>query len=38
MNIREQSEPVVENWLQKTIDKFTDQKHIFKMDFISEFK
>ena len=35
MNIRAKSEPVVEDWLQETIDKFTDQKHIFKKDFLS---
>ena len=38
MNIRAKSEPVVEDWWQETIDKFTDQKHIFNMDFIIEFK
>ena len=38
MKIRAKSEPVVEDWWQQTIDKFTDQKQIFKMDFIIEFK
>ena len=28
MNIRAKSEPVVEDWWQETVDKFTDQKHI----------
>ena len=28
MNIRAKSEPVLEDWWQETIDKFTDQKHI----------
>ena len=37
MKIRAKSEPVVEGWWQETIDKFTDQKHIFKMDFVIEF-
>ena len=30
MNIRAKSEPTVEDWRQDTVDKFTDQKHIFK--------
>ena len=38
MNIRAKSEPVAEDWWQEAIDKFTDQKHIFKMDVIIEFK
>ena len=38
MNIRAKSEPVVEHWWQETTDKFTDQKYIFEMDFITEFK
>ena len=38
MNIRAKSEPVVEDWWRETIDKFTDQKDIFKMDFIIESK
>ena len=37
MKIRAKSKPVVEGWWQETIDKFTDQKHIFKMDFVIEF-
>ena len=37
MNIRAKSEPIVEDRWQETIDKFIDQKHIFK-DFITEFK
>ena len=35
---RAKSEPIVEDWWQETIDKFTDQKHIFKKELISEFK
>ena len=38
MNIRAKSEAIVEEWWQGTIDKFTDQKHIFKKNFIIEFK
>ena len=38
MNIRAKSESIVEDWWQETIDKFTDQKYIFKKDFIIEFK
>ena len=38
MNIRAKSEPVVEDWLQETIDVFTEQKYIFKMDLVIEFK
>ena len=45
MHIRAKSEPIVNNrfqhvedWWQETIDKFTDQKHICKKDFIIEFK
>ena len=38
MNIRAKSETVVEGWWQETINQFTDQKHIFKMDLIIEFK
>ena len=38
MNIRAKSEPIVEDWWQETIDKLTNQKHIFKKDFITEFK
>ena len=37
-NIRAKSEPIVEDWWQETVDKFTDQKHIFKKDFIIELK
>ena len=32
MNIRPKSEPIVKGWWQETIDKFTNQKHIFKND------
>ena len=38
MNIRAKSEPIVEDWWQETIDKFTNQKYILKKDFITEFK
>ena len=38
MNIGSKSEAIGEGWWQETIDKFTDQKHIFKEDFIIEFK
>ena len=38
MNIRAKSEAVIENWWQETIDKFTDRKHTFNMDFAIEFK
>ena len=38
MNITAKSEPIVEDWWQETTDKFTDQKKIFKKDFITEFK
>ena len=31
-------EQKVNQLVPETIDKFTDQKHIFKMDFIIEFK
>ena len=34
MTIRAKSEPVIEDCWRETIDKFTDQKHIFKKDFI----
>ena len=30
MNTGAKSEPIAEDWWQETIDKFTDQKHIFK--------
>ena len=38
MNIRAKSKPIVKDWWQETIDKFTDQNHNFKMGFIIEFK
>ena len=38
MHIRAKSEPIVEDWWQETIDKFTDQKHVCKKDFIIELK
>ena len=38
MNIGAKSEPIIEDWWQEDIDRFTNQKHIFKKDFIIEFK
>ena len=38
MTIRAKSEPVIEDWWRETIEKFADQKHNFKKDFIIEFK
>ena len=38
INIGAKSELIVEVWCQETINKFTDQKNIFKKDFIHEFK
>ena len=38
MNIRAKNEQTVEGWWQETNDKFIDQKHIFKKEFIIEFK
>ena len=38
MNIGAKSEPIVEDWWQENIDKFSDPKHIFKMEFITAFK
>ena len=38
MIVRAKSEPIVEDWWHETIDKFTVQKHIFRKDFIIEFK
>ena len=38
MNIGAKSEPIVEDWWQEDIDKFTNHKHIFKKDFIIEFE
>ena len=38
MNIRSKSEPNVEDWWQEAGDKLIDQKHLFKKDFIIEFK
>ena len=37
MNVGAKSKAIVEDWRQKTIDKLSDQKYIFKKDFISEF-
>ena len=37
-DIRVKSKPIVDDWWQETIDKLTDQKYIFKKDFIIEFK
>ena len=38
MNIRGKNESIVEDWWQEIIDKFADQKKIFKKTFIIEFK
>ena len=37
MNIGAKNKPNVEDWWLEIIDKFTDQKHIFKKYFTIEF-
>ena len=38
INIGANSEPIIEDWWQEIVDKFTVQKDIFKKDVIIEFK
>ena len=38
INIGAKIKPIVEGWSQETIAKFTNQKYIFKNDFIIKFK